>query len=472
MPIPSCRRKKNDIIKFDVSLINIELDLEITETLPALNKFLCPEHLEFIARKTGFVERQWHTNAVSKLTLAAIAAVLNGSGITVPSVQAHLFGMTGLDVSRISIWNHFKKPQFGLFLRELLTKPLNSLPAQELGGWLKLFSNVYIYDTSSWQLPENGNLQQIYPSTGGNASLAAIKVAAQLNFNEHNFPDVKLFAQKARDKITMFDLDIEPQSLQLFDLGFFSVKALKEIAAKKAFYIFRFRYGTVLCRKDKRLGLEDLAVEVGDVLDLDLTATNEKLPVRLTVEKLPCDAFDKRLAHLTTQAQKHNRKVSADQIEWARYNMFLTNVTRDLVAGEGISVLYTLRWQIEIVFKVLKSLLRLGRDYWRDEILIQNAIYAVFLTYQTITMWAEEIRRSCSFEIKELSPWLLIKHFSWLFLLWLYLEMNPCLTTKEFFERMIIRCLEFCQKDDRKKRPSTLSKLEKEISYAMLKKIS
>jgi len=427
-----------------------------------------PERLELIARECGLIQRKWRSNGAFELTLATIASVLNGSALTSTSIRAHLFGMFCNSISKVSILEHFKKKEFGVFLNELLTHPVYSLEPLKLKGWLSPFSSVNLYDSSSWKIPEYEALIERFPATGGDGGNTGIKVSTRFDVLDYTFPEVLVFPAKKSDTMKMFELNIAPKSLQLFDLGFFSVDALKKIDSRDAYYISRCQYGRILEKDGKRLTIEDLDTLGGKPSDLFITMTAQKIPVRLTAEKLPNEAYQKRVSYIKRQAQRQGRHVKEEQLLFAQYNTFLTNINDTILPPEAISVIYSYRWQLELAYKVSKSLLRLVHDSWKHEELLENSVYAVFLTFQTIMTWAEKHRRfnpDCDFE---LSPWMVIKHFSWLFLMWLYSQINPQIYVSDFLNELIKRSLQFCQKDNRESRPTTLAKIEKEISYNML----
>src|SRR5690606_37737359 len=56
-----------------------------------------------------------------------------------------------------------------------------------------------------------------------------------------------------------------------------------------------------------------------------------------------------------------NRKLGEDALESIGLNLFVTNVEREKCDAEAIYELYTLRWQIELVFKTWKSVMKLHK---------------------------------------------------------------------------------------------------------------
>jgi hypothetical protein len=63
--------------------------------------------------------------------------------------------------------------------------------------------------------------------------------------------------------------------------------------------------------------------------------------------------------HLRKRAKKMRRPVSADTLKWAGYHMVFTTLDESWSASQILD-LYPYRWQIELVFKRLKSILAMG----------------------------------------------------------------------------------------------------------------
>ena len=65
--------------------------------------------------------------------------------------------------------------------------------------------------------------------------------------------------------------------------------------------------------------------------------------------------------HVERQAHLKGRKASEKSLFLCRYLLIFTTLRRDEFSDRNIIRAYRLRWQIEMVFKRLKSLLELGQ---------------------------------------------------------------------------------------------------------------
>jgi hypothetical protein len=86
----------------------------------------------------------------------------------------------------------------------------------------------------------------------------------------------------------------------------------------------------------------------------------KRLPIRLMVLPLPPDKAEIARKKAMQTASKHQNKIDPCSILAAGFLMLATSLPADIPARE-ICAVYRLRWQIELAFKRLKSLIRIDR---------------------------------------------------------------------------------------------------------------
>ncbi len=84
------------------------------------------------------------------------------------------------------------------------------------------------------------------------------------------------------------------------------------------------------------------------------------LPVRLIGVPLPPDKVEATRLKLTRKASKHQDTLDPRSLVAAGFMVLVTSLPADIPAGE-ICAAYRLRWQIELAFKRLKSLIHIDR---------------------------------------------------------------------------------------------------------------
>lgn len=81
----------------------------------------------------------------------------------------------------------------------------------------------------------------------------------------------------------------------------------------------------------------------------------EKLPVRMVVQLVSDEVYEKRIRKIEKQNKTDGYKTSDDYKARCRLNIFITNVDPKILAKEDVYAAYKIRWQIELMFKHWKS---------------------------------------------------------------------------------------------------------------------
>ncbi len=82
----------------------------------------------------------------------------------------------------------------------------------------------------------------------------------------------------------------------------------------------------------------------------------KELKVRMIIEELPIDKIQQRIRKAKKNAKKNGHQLSAVFKAKAHLNIFITNIDEEILPVSKTRSLYRLRWQIELMFKVWKSI--------------------------------------------------------------------------------------------------------------------
>jgi hypothetical protein len=82
---------------------------------------------------------------------------------------------------------------------------------------------------------------------------------------------------------------------------------------------------------------------------------NYRLPCRLLVFPVPQQVVDQRRRKAKESAQRKGRVVSKRALALMGWTFLITNVPAEMLPMEAALILYRIRWQIELVFKLWKS---------------------------------------------------------------------------------------------------------------------
>jgi IS4 transposase len=102
----------------------------------------------------------------------------------------------------------------------------------------------------------------------------------------------------------------------------------------------------------------------------------EQLPMRRLLWRLPEEAAARRRAKLRENARKKSRQPSAEALALCDWNLLVTNAGPERLGLDEAAVLYRVRWQIELLFKLWKTHARLGRSRSANPNHILCEIYA------------------------------------------------------------------------------------------------
>ena len=186
------------------------------------------------------------------------------------------------------------------------------------------------------------------------------------DLGETQISEVELTDGRGSESLTRFDL--EPGDLAIADRGYAKAPDLAEIDAKGADYIVRTGWNATRLRTATG-GEFDLLAAVRDttehaVREFQLTIALDRgekqlLPVRLVALRRSDAEAEPSIRRARKDSRRHGTAPQRETLEAAKYIFLLTSLAPDDVPAEEVLALYRLRWQIELLFKRLKSLLRI-----------------------------------------------------------------------------------------------------------------
>lgn len=270
----------------------------------------------------------------------------------------------GIDISGQGIDQRFSQGA-RRYIQELMKEHLSSQVFQSIDlGWSKHFNRANILDGTKFDLPEN--LKKNLPGFGGSASKAGVCIQYELDIKSGQVNDLSIQAAKISDsKYALQRIDsVQKGDLTIRDLGYFVLDYFKIIEKKGAFFLSRLNMKVLVYRKKSgklqkldfaklykemtinKTQRHDMRVYIGE---------KEKLPVRMIVELMPDEIVAKRLQKVNKDNKKKGNRTSEEYKDRAKFNLFITNIKDDILDGQTVAKIYRIRWQIELVFKVWKS---------------------------------------------------------------------------------------------------------------------
>lgn len=229
-------------------------------------------------------------------------------------------------------------------------------------SWLSVFTDVFIYDASPIRLPKA--LSDIFPGNRKNHSPACLKLSAMYRLSIRGVQWVQFSAQKIHDSKVLPDLEQLKGSLFLFDLGYFSHVFLHTLDAAKVWFVCRLKENSVPVISKVITGVSKRFI--GHSLRDKITLRGPIIEVWGKLTLPGGKFFEVRLIGFRFPKTKE-------------YRWYATNLPESMLKAEWIYPIYRLRWQIELFFKSIKSMLNADQITSENEKIVKTVVYSSIL---------------------------------------------------------------------------------------------
>jgi len=328
-------------------------------------EFFDSEEIERMAREAGFVQRTSPITGM-KFLLVFSCGLLNTPDGTLAQLAAFLSATAGTEVSPQALDEriHGSARDFlHLCLKKalMMASGIASLPR----GVLDKFQHLYVIDSTNFTL--HPSLAPVFKGSGGGASAASLRIQFAFDYRTCTMY-VELGDVRLSDTSTLARwmdegvLETDGACLFLFDLGYFKCATLAKIASKKdRSFLSKLQFGLKLKRPDgTELDLSSLLKKGPDPFDCAVMV--DGLAYRLVGRKLPEEVVNRRIrkAREISKAKCKSGQITKGYRLFLGYALFLTNLPPEYDI-ECLSAFYRIRWQVELIFKVWKSILSIHR---------------------------------------------------------------------------------------------------------------
>ncbi len=241
---------------------------------------------------------------------------------------------------------------------------------------ISVFKRIRILDATVFQLPDS--FATDYQGSGGSSNTAGVKIQLEYDLLSGQFLNVQLGPGKNNDKTYGADCleSVEAGDLCLRDLGYFDLRDLQAIHELRAYYISRFHINTCIYVKNPepeyfkngtlkkqteytQLDMVQIMEELepGETIEIPEAYIGQiqKLPTRVIIHRLTNDQTETRLKNQAVREKKKGIVMKDKSKQLMGINVYITNTSPEEVPTEYVHPLYSLRWQIEMLFKTWKS---------------------------------------------------------------------------------------------------------------------
>jgi len=419
------------------SFMNISPSEELKLFSQELYRHLSPQLLQRLAKEVGFVRR---TSKYSGQDLVSLCVWLSQEVAVTPlnKLCSTLEASTGVLMSPQGLNERFN-PAAVQLLHDILTELLQRKIAAQTaisGVYTKHFRRIRMLDSTVFQLPDV--FADKYGGAGGSAHTAGVKIQFECDLLSGNILHLHVGEGKENDQVYGSQCidSLEEGDVRIGDLGYFSLEDFRKIDEKEAYFLSRlklntriynrnpmpetFRNGTVKKHSEYiQIDVEQFlnTLQPGETIELSevYIGMYEKLPVRVILYRLTEQQLRTRERDIAKKEKKKGITYKARSKKLSAINFYCTNIPAEYIGTNQIHDFYSLRWQIEILFKTWKSLFSIHVckkvKLERLECHIYGQLIRIFICSSTMFQMRELLLRKHKKELSEYKAVYMIKDY-------------------------------------------------------------
>jgi len=332
--------------------------------------------IEDAARRHGVVERQRKV-AVHALVWSLILGFQTGSERTIEALRTAYQRASGHTLARSAYYDRLTA-KLAKLLRMLAVDAMDDLgekiptPRGHLAGFIDLLAiDATVLKLHDW-------LSKSYAATRTNSNQSAAKLHMVMSVLDGSPRRVKLTSERTNDRTPWKRVGrwVEGRLL-LFDLGYYSYSLFDRIDQNGGYFLSRLKANANPLIVDVHRRWRGRSIDVTGQRLRDVLGSLERqvLDVEARVE------FARRTYRgRQSRARRTFRVVAIRNPETGEYHVYVTNVPPDRLAAEDITHTYALRWQVELLFKAMKSHGHLDQLPSRKKCVVDCLVWASVLS--------------------------------------------------------------------------------------------
>jgi IS4 transposase len=340
-----------------------------------LRKVIPESLVNELARETGAVQRQRRVR-IHDLVWVLVLGFAVGRKRTLAALRRRYERASGQTIEESSFYDRFT-PGLSKLLKRLLARAFEQAlgVGRSLTGPLAVFRDVILTDSTVIRLHDL--LEKRFPACRTNHTKAALKAHAIMSVRGVGEQSVKVTAERDHDGPVFCVGPWVRDHLLMFDLGYFRYQLFASIGRNGGYFLTRLKGNAdpMIVAVNRRHRGRAISLVGQRLRDVVARMQRQVLDVEVEV-RFPRRRYRGRI-HRDTQRL---RVVGLLNRETGQYHLYVTNVPPEKLAAEDIGATYSLRWQVELLFKELKTHYRIEDMPSSKRVVVEILLYAALLT--------------------------------------------------------------------------------------------
>jgi IS4 transposase len=337
------------------------------------------------ARATSLVQRERKFDVVALFYTLSFGFAA-GSDRSIQAFLERFVEMADCEKLSYATFHGWFSPAFVALLREILDDAIEDLDTgrADLNGRLERFRDVLIADATIVSLYQDA--ADVYAATGDGQ--AGLKLHLTESLSTGLPTRIQTTDAKTQERSQLPTGEWVAGALILLDLGFYDFWLFDRIDANNGWFVSRVKDDAnfeiveeLRTWRGNSIPLEGESLQ--DVLD-DLQRQEIDVRIRLSFER-------KRGSCASTT--RMFRLVGVRNEETEEYHLYLTNLQRDDYRAPDIAQLYRARWEVELLFKELKSRFGLDEINTTNAYIIEALVIMAAISLLMSRVIVNELRR-------------------------------------------------------------------------------
>jgi len=343
-----------------------------TQISRSLTSVLPRQRIRQLSRQLGVVQRRRKLDVVA-FVYSLVLGFTSGDRRTLNGLRRAYLRATGVRLAPSSFHARFNGSLVRLLERltkDALDRAQRSRP--RLRGILAPFVEVLAIDTALIRL--HNSLEADYPSVWTHYMRASAKLGIVMNVVGRGAKMLYLTHGSRHDVHMLKAGPWMKGRLLLFDLGFYRAPLFRQIDAEGGYFLSRMKKQgnprIVRAHKRGQRHFVGLALrEAQDLVDDDVLDVDAEMTYLLRHSSRP----------FVTTHRVQFRCVALYNSELEQWHRYVTNVPPRMMKAEHFGAVYAARWEVELLFRELKSHNRLDHMPSANKHVSEALIYAAVL---------------------------------------------------------------------------------------------